>query len=483
MSSENENKTVGKHQRIEPETEKNNSKGIPFAVTILLVVLALACGCVAGYFYGTKLSATARELADAKDEIAEYELMFAGFYTDEYEAETEAEEAARVENEGTAALTGENVIEGEKPEVFVVVEYEGGSITSEEAGIVYEQALSDYAILGEDVSVSSELILDEVLYDMASDRIAYNKAVELGLADYSDSEIAEIDALALAEYEATVSFYAGGATDEESIAVAKEFLAETEGYTLESVRAEIMGGYWREKLYEHVIAGVTVDADDIAAVYNDRLAEQQTRYEADPTEFEYDLLGGEIVLYYPAGYRTVKQIYFALDADDAARVAEINAQLETETDEAVIASLNEELNGIYAAAEQEADGVIAEFQGGADFDELIEANSDYSAMDQDAFSSTGYYISEHTVIWPAEFVEAAMALVNPGDISAPVRTDDGVYVIRFIANVDAGAVPLSNVSARLTTETQEVMKDQAYTDQINIWMEEANVVYYPERMK
>ena len=483
MSSEKENKTVGKHQRIEPEAEKNTGKGIPFAVTILLVVLALACGCVAGYFYGTKLSDTADRLAAAENKISEYELLFAGFYTDEYEMETEAEEAARIENEGTAALTGENVIETESAEVFVVVEYDGGDITSDEARIVYEQALSDYAMMGEDVSESGDLILDMVLFDMTSERIAYKKAVELGLTDYSDAEIAEIDAIAREEYNATVNFYAGDAADEEAVARAQEYLSETEGYTYEGVRADIMDEYWREKLYAHVISGVSVDADDIAAVYSSRLSEQQARYDADPTEFENDLLGGEIVVYYPAGYRTVKQIYFALDVEDVARVAEINEQLAAETDAAVIESLNAELDSIYASAEQEANDVIAQFQGGADFDQLIAENSDYNDMADGTFSSPGFYISEKTVFWPAEFVEAAMALVNPGDISAPVRTPEGVYVVRFIANVEAGSVPLSNVSSRLTTETQEVMKEQAYDEQLSIWMEEANVQYYPERMR
>ena len=481
MSSEKENKAVGKHQRI--EAEKPAKTGVPFAVTILLVILALASGCVAGYFCGENFSDTAKELTAAKEKISEYELMFAGFYTDEYENETEAEIEAREENEGTAALTGENVIYTEEAEIFIVVEYDGGDITNEEAQPVYEKALSDYAMMGEDVSANRDIILDEVLFDMASDRIAYKNAVELGLTDYSDKELAEIEAAAQAEYDATVSFYAGGSTDETDLAQAAQYLADEDGYTLESVRMEKMDEYWRSKLYDHTSANIKVDADDVAAQYNSRLNAQQAEYDADPTAFEKDLMSGEIVVYYPAGYRTVKQIYFALDEESLARVAEIEAELETATDPAVIGELEAELDSIYASAEGEAADVIAEFRSGVDFDELIETYSDFDGMDQNAFSSTGYYISDKTVMWPAEFVEAAMALENPGDISAPVRTADGVYVLRYIANVEPGSVPLSNVSSRLTTETQQALKDQAYNDQLQVWMEEANVKYYPERMK
>lgn len=481
MSSENENKTVGKHQRV--EDVKPAKTGVPFAVTILLVILALASGCVAGYFCGANFSETAVKLAEAEDKIGEYELMFAEFYTDEYVSETEEEEAARQENEGTAALTGENVIYTEEAEVFIVVQYDGGDINSEEAQVYYDKALSDYAMMGGDISENGDIILDKVLYDMASDRIAYKKAVEMGLTDYSDKELAEIDKEVQAEYDATVAFHAGEGADEETLAQTAEYLANEDGYTLESVRAEKMDEYWRTKLYDKVVAGVKVDADDVADQYNIRLTEQQEEYDADPTAFENDLMNGEIVVYYPAGYRTVKQIFFALDAESAARVAEIDAELETATDPAVIDSLNAEKDSIYASAEGEAADVIAEFRSGVDFDELIETYSDFNAMDHSAFSSTGYYVSDKTVMWPAEFVAAAMALENPGDISEPVRTAEGIYVVRYIANVTPGSVPLSNVSSRLTTETQEVMKEQAYNDQLNIWMEEANVTYYPERMK
>ena len=78
-------------------------------------------------------------------------------------------------------------------------------------------------------------------------------------------------------------------------------------------------------------------------------------------------------------------------------------------------------------------------------------------------------------------MDAAMALVNPGDVSDPVRSEMGVHVARYIANVQPGAIPLSNVSARLTTETQSVAEDEAWLKQMQAWLEEANVQYHPEK--
>lgn len=479
-----EEKKIGKHHKPEQKAEQK-IKGTPFAVTALLVVLALACGCVSGYFVGTNFSDTAKKLEDAQARIEEYEIMVAEIITNEYENGVQADAQAAAEqaaNDGSAALTGQNVISPEAAEIVAMVEYNGGSIMSDEVAVEFERALADYAILGQDMSESTDAILYEVLVKLAKERIAYMKAEELGLTQYSESDQREMDALAQSEYDSTVSFHAGDNADEAATLAAQQYLADSEGYTLEAVRAEIERNYWQDKLYAHVTASVTVDADDIAALYNQRVAEQQEEFDADPTAFETALMGGEIVVYNPAGYRTVKQIFIALDEASAARVAEINAQLAEQTDEAVIAELNAELDSIYAPLETEANQAVAEFESGADFDALIEQYGDAGALSAGAFSSTGYYISANTVIWPAEFVEAGMALAAPGDVSSAVRSSEGVHVVRYIANVESGAIPLSNVSSRLTTETRDVEMSRAYDEQLQAWMEEAGVQYYPERM-
>ena len=60
MRSEKENKekVVGKHHK----PEENSRTGVPFAIVALLVALALACGCVSGYFVGANFSDTAKKL-------------------------------------------------------------------------------------------------------------------------------------------------------------------------------------------------------------------------------------------------------------------------------------------------------------------------------------------------------------------------------------------------------------------------------------
>ena len=481
MRSEKEKKekVIGKHHKPEQKAKT----GVPFTVAALLVVLALACGCASGYFVGANFSDTARRLKEAELLNEEYALMVAELYT--YEMQTDAEEqaaAANTDPDGSAALTGQNVIETEESEVFVVVEYDGGTITSEEAAVEFEKALADYAMLGEDVSANSDAILGEVLVEMAGQRVAYHKAAELGYTEYTEKELRDIESRAQAEYDATIAFHAGAGADEETLAQVQDYLADADGYTLESVREAIKAEYWMEKLVNSVTANVDVDADDIAALYSRRVAEQQASFDADNTAFETALMGGGIVVYNPAGYRTVKQVCIGFDTETALRVAEINAQIKNELDETVIMQLQAELDGLYAPLEETAAQAIAEFEGVGDFDRLVETYGDACAYSAGAFTSSGYYVSENTEIWPEEFVDAAMALVNPGDMSGVVRSDMGVHVVRYIANVQPGSIPLSNVSARLTTETQAVAENEAWQKQLQAWLEEANVQYHPEKM-
>ena len=56
-------------------------------------------------------------------------------------------------------------------------------------------------------------------------------------------------------------------------------------------------------------------------------AQQQALFAEKPEEFEYALLNGDTVLYYPEGYRTVKHILFQLDDAQQARAGEIAERL------------------------------------------------------------------------------------------------------------------------------------------------------------
>lgn len=461
-------KIKGKHHRA-PQPQ-----GVPFSLVALMVVLALLCGCALGYMGGTRLSRTAKDLKQAQQRIEEYDLLLAQLSTDESENEILADLPSQepAGDEGLAALSGEEMttFAGEPQ---VVAQFDGGTILSDEAAQRYEAALADSAFSGEDVSNRTGEILTQVLHDMVGEKLAYLKAQEMGLLPYDEADQRAMDAQAQSEFDDTVKFYAEDASSEAALQAARQYLEQEEGITLETVRDDVEQDYWQTKLFNRVTENLDVSADDITALYNQLLTEQQAEFEADTDAFETALLGGETVVYYPAGYRTVKWISFELDETAAQRAEEIRAQLETETDEETRTTLQQELDGLYGALQSEAEDALGTISGGGDFDQVA------ASLGSDGAT---YYVSEKTTLWPPEVVQAAMALANPGDISQAVVTEDGVYIVRFIANVEAGAVPLSNVSTRLTTQTREQKAQQAYDDQVETWISEANVTYFPENM-
>ena len=467
---------------------RRRKKGVANSVLALLVTLALICGVTVGYICGSMFSSTARKLSDAEDKIADYEMLMAEMYTQAFEeaAQTGLEGFEGEEEGNIAALSG-NDITGATSEPVVVAEYDGGVIMSDEAQAEYDAELAEYVLKGDDVTDIGQILLSSVLENMVGDKVAYQKAEELGYTQLSDSDREKINELATQEYDETVLFYVDmvredGMSEEEAIAAAQDYLELNEDYTLESVASQIEQDYWFSKLYDSITAQVTATTDDITEYYNARLAEQQAEFEGDHASFENALINGDLILYYPQGYRTVKHIFFGLDDESAQQAAQLRAQLAQTTDEAEIENINAQLDQIYAPLEEKAQDVYAQLEDGADFDQLMQDYSEDEELKAGYFADTGYYVAADSVMWSEDFTAAAMALELPGDTSEIVRTEGGVHIIRFIANVESGAVPLSQVSARMTADAQAQLKLEAFQTQLQTWIAEANAKYYPERM-
>lgn len=465
--------------------KKRRGQGVPFGLVTLLVVLALVCGGVAGYLGGAKFSGAARKLKEAQATIADYELTLMEMYSDEFEKAAKTDQSS-FDSKANAALSGA-VSVSDSAEPVVVAEYTGGTVMSDEAVREFQTTLSNYALEGTDVTQTASAILDTVLENLVGDKVAYQKAVEKGYTTLTDDDRAQIAAKAQAAFDETVDFYLDivredGMTDDDVYAAAVKYLADNEGYTIDTVTQTTEDHWWYDKLYADVVSGVSVTADQINAAYNEQLAQQQTLFTQTPKEFENALLNGDMILYYPEGYRTVKQILFELDDTAKARVSEIAEQLKTETNQDTIAQLNAELNELYAPAEAKAKEAAQKIKDGSNFDEMMQQYSDDDELNNGAFSSTGYYVAQNSVMWPEDFISACMALANPGDVSNPVRSDGGVHIIQFVANVQPGAVPLSQVNAQMTQSTLESAQFEEYQSQLQTWLSQANVKYYPERI-
>ena len=449
------------------EEEQTGKKGITTTLLIVLVCVALVCGAAFGYLIGSRYSTAEIRLREAQAKIDEYEMIIAGAYTDEIVDGTDLP-ISRTESdsdpEGIATdLSGISIPEADTPETLIVAKYNGGVVTSEEALERYEELTNSLALEGEEIS-SSEQLLARAIEEIVSERVAYAKAAELGLTEYTDSDMAEITETANAEYVALVEVYSEVDDDPES------YLEETEGITLESLTADVRADYWKTKLYDSVTSGVTISSTEITESYDTLLEEQTLAFASNHAAFENALMSDEVIVYYPEGYRSVKLVTAALDPDSALRAYQIKQSLET-ADEESAKELRAEYDSLYADAEEAAKRFISRVNAGEEFETVA---SDMGLPIESVM------IAEDTFIYDTALVEAAMALEKPGDVSGVVKTEDGVYVLRYASNTEAGPIPLSSVSAMLTARAKGEAMDAAYDEALAGWLEAANAEYHPE---
>lgn len=403
------------------------------------------------------------------------------------EEERIAELEARV-----AELEAENaelreLLSQEESARLLAARFDGGVITVSEAKAEYDYLAYYYEQLGMDPDDHEDTIKNEVLSNLTEDAILIQKAQELGVYEPSAEEAAQIDARAQASLDEMVDYYLAyqadpNKTDEENRAAVLEFLAG-EGTTLESITESLTSQGWRDRLFAAVTADVQITDEDLRAYYDQAIANAEMAYTADPQSYESDRLGGAAVFWNPQGYRRVKRILIPFSDENAARMRELTVQLELGGDEATIAAALSEMEAIYRSL----DDTVAEVQGridaGEDFNALIDAyGADPYLAEGGVGREDGYYVGVGSQLLDPDFVSAAMALAAPGDTSEPIESAEGVYILRYEGDVTPGPIPFETFFAdtEMRTIAEEELLSDDYNATVESWLEEANIVFYPE---
>lgn len=403
------------------------------------------------------------------------------------EEERIAELEARV-----AELEAENaelreLLSQEESARLLAARFDGGVITVSEAKAEYDYLAYYYEQLGMDPDDHEDTIKNEVLSNLTEDAILIQKAQELGVYEPSAEEAAQIDARAQASLDEMVDYYLSyqadpNKTDEENRAAVLEFLAG-EGTTLESITESLTSQGWRDRLFAAVTADVQITDEDLRAYYDQAVANAEMAYTADPQSYESDRLGGAAVFWNPQGYRRVKRILIPFSDENAARMRELTAQLELGGDEATIAAALSEMEAIYRSL----DDTVAEVQGridaGEDFNALIDAyGADPYLAEGGVGREDGYYVGVGSQLLDPDFVSAAMALAAPGDTSEPIESAEGVYILRYEGDVTPGPISFETflADAEMRAIAEEELLSDDYNATVESWLEEANIVFYPE---
>lgn len=508
---ENE-KSSGAHdekKKAAPRKGKRKRKKNVVALPVMaaLLVVALLFGLVAGY--GVGRGSLLNRLKDSEAEVlrlsAALEESMGAPAFDETDATMQDENQEAMDElagkgveagDDNRALMGEDELGGAADAAsdapVVVAEYDGGQLMSDEVIRAYEEQIAGYVFSGYSEDEIASAVLSEVMRQMVSERLMEVHAREMGVYELSAEDEAQIAAEAEAQYNEHLDRYRNfvrvdGMTEEEAQGAAKAYLMEAEGTTYESILEEVREGWWKQKLCDELTRDVKLDEAALQAAYDEKLAEQKESFEAYPDDYEFAQMNGEVILYNLSGYRAVQLLQLSFESDEAmdAVFALTNelASLDAEADAEQIAEDQKLIDGYYAAPEAKAQQALQELSAGAEFEALIDAYGTDEGMRDARIRAGGYYVAQGSPLWAEEIVSAAMGLAKVGDVSAPVRTADGVCIVRYLGDVKAGAVELDEVRDRLSAETLEEMRDDACQTQFDAWLNESNPKYYPERLQ
>ena len=374
----------------------------------------------------------------------------------------------------------------------VVAEFDGGTITLAELAEPYNEriAFSDLAFGGE----ADGALLEEVVRELAADEICRLRAEALGLDAMTEADQEAVDALADEAYGDYARMYGQslnltGLDEGEREAEIAAFLKEELGVSREGLRASISERYWMNKLFDEVTSGVTVSEDEVQAAYERRLAEQREDFEAYPQDFDYSVMEGEVIAWNPSGYRRVRHILLAFEDNETARQAEAltdeiaQAQLNGEGVDAILA-LQAKLDALYTDLDARAEDLLAQLNAGADFDALLAEYGQDPRMEEEPWKSRGYPVgAESLALYSQDFIDACLALETPGQISFVAHSPSGAHLIRYEGDLTPGAVPLSEIREGIAAEALDDARGRYFEEEEARWIEEANLVIYPERMQ
>ena len=229
------------------------------------------------------------------------------------------------------------------------------------------------------------------------------------------------------------------------------FLADM-GCTPEAYREELELSLKNQRLLS-LYCGEVALGDGEALEYYERqyVSVCRERYEGNIPLFEQEvLMGGGITYYIPEGYRRIKHIVMALPEDIADRLAALRTGSSALSQDAWQALQD-------AAGELMKPKTDAIYQALADGESFESQMRLYSYDTGVAPEDAGYLIHADSELWDDGFLEAAMALEQPGDVSGPVVTTAGVHIILYAGDEPAGAVAL-------TEEQQALLEQAALTD-------------------
>lgn len=286
---------------------------------------------------------------------------------------------------------------------------------------------------------------------------------EAGFDAWSNEEEARFNAEAEVYWNEALEGYAAEALSKNENEKPREaLLKEGEAYynglglTLESITEQVKYYYTYDRLKRKLF---TASESEIQSVYNQKAAEYRLIYADNipDAEFDRDIYGVEM-LYYPKGFRGM--LFIKLKSDNPQSASDPEGAMDV-----VLAEKQETIDAIYAG-----------LNNGESFEDLAKKYSDDPYLDE--ILETGIPVHRDSMTYDQTLTDAAFGkkMQKVGDVSEPVVTSDGIYILYYLRDIPEGAAPMSET---IRTECESDVLDtklKAYRAQ----KEKEMVQYNPE---
>ena len=442
----------------------------------------------------------------------------------------------------SAAALAEDTAAAELQDTDVLATVNGTELTWADVAPVYDSLVSSYGNYYDLTdSANVELFRAVAMQNKINEVIMQAKIAELGIA-LTDEEAAAAEEDAQSDWDNAISSYIrqqhSDLTDESSQedkdaanAEAVQYFNDL-GYSPESLKENYKQYALYDKLEATIVQDVTVTDEEVEALYQELVESDRALYENDIASYvDYNNYVDQMAMYAmyygtdssmdyawyrPAGFRAVKHILLPVDAELMQTYQDLQARLEeqveseTEGDEesAAAAAATEETADAEATAEpteepvtqeqvdeakaailasiaDKIDEIYAKIEEGVDFDELIAeygVNEDGTASDpgmtSEPYKTSGYEVSSASTNYVAPFVEAAFSVDNVGDVSAPYISSYGVHIVKYIADIPAGPIEMTEAQREAKrTELLTSKQNELYTATMDQWNQEADITY------
>lgn len=355
-----------------------------------------------------------------------------------------------------------------------------------------------------------QTICDSVVDSFVARGIMSLKGQELDLTILTPQQEATLKTNTKAAYDQLVEDYATQLADayQSNAATARTAAAamlEVQGTTYDSLYAEALMQWQDQRMLEYVGGDVpSPTQEEIEAAYQQYyVTPTRNAYAYDIPTYESNAALYEQPTYFiPEGYRVVRQIVLplseglslrmndAVKAMDAALTTLLDAmeKLEqamsasadtTETQRAydTAALIYGEKENVYSALKNaallETDSTTSTIRRALESGETFEALAlQYSTAEK----STGA-VHRESILYSSEYIEAAFALENHGDVSPAFADAMGVYLLYYEEDLQSGPVPMSQAIAE-EIEAQLIVEKryEKLQVQLSLWEKEYSIV-------